>query len=159
MSFNFSNIPIIIITKQDVNKLLKCNTITQQYGLQLTKQDALILAQNRVDALKINGRLEFKGGITESLIYSFCDSVFINKLNYVDVILELTQIFYYYKNECNDELSDEELMEFMKFSFNGKCHGSLELLKSKALALMLDNLKHGRDLYYVCDNEELEYYE
>jgi uncharacterized protein DUF6323 len=158
MLFNFNKLTITI-TKQDVNKLLECNTITQQYGLQLTKQDALILAQNRVDALKINGRIEFNGGITEPLSYSFCDSAFINKLNYVDVILELTQIFYYYKNECNDELSDEELMEFMKFSFNGKCQGSLELLKSKALALMLDNLKYGRDLYYVCDSEELEYYE
>ena len=159
MSFDLRNIPTTLITKQDINKLLKCNTITQQYGLQLTKQDALILAQNRVDALKTTGRIEFKGGITESLIYSFCDSAFINKLNYVDVILELTQIFYYYKNECNDELSDEELTEFMKFSFNGKCHGSLELLKLKALVSMLDNLKYGRDLYHVCDNEELEYYE
>ena len=136
------------VSKQDINRLLQCNDITNKYGLNLSKHEANMLVQNRINALKQNGRIEFKQGITADIIYEFCDSPYINKINYVDTVLELTQIFYYYKSECNDVLSDEELIKYMKHSFNGKCQGCLELLRDRELYNMLNNLKHGRDLYY-----------
>lgn len=51
--------------------------------------------------------------------------------NYVETLHELIEIFYFYKNETLDLISDDELIKFMKNSFDGKCQGSLELLSGR----------------------------
>ena len=37
------------------------------------------------------------------------------------------------KNETDEKLSDNELIDYMKTFFNGSCEGSLELLESREL--------------------------
>ena len=76
--------------------------------------------------------------------------------NYAETLHELTEIFYFYKNETLDLMSDDELIKFMKNSFDGKCQGSLELLSERELANMARNLRYGYPPDYSEDLEEYE---
>ena len=51
------------------------------------------------------------------IIYEFCDSDFIDQNNYVDTIIRLQEIFYLFKNEMQDEITDDELLHLMKEQF------------------------------------------
>jgi hypothetical protein len=80
--------------------------------------------------------------------------------NYAETIRELTEIFYSYKNETLDMISDNELIKFMRNSFDGVCQGSLELLSERELARMARNLRYGFAPDYSEDiesDEEEEY--
>ena len=46
---------------------------------------------------------------------------------------QLQSIFYEYKNETLDELTDDELIEAMKDYFDGQCQGSVEYLEETCL--------------------------
>ena len=41
--------------------------------------------------------------------------------------------FYYFKNESDDRISDDELIEYMKDTFDGKAQGSIEYLTGTSL--------------------------
>lgn len=158
MSFEIMNISLSLIEKQAVQEIEKCNDFTTQYGLVLTHKDAVELVETRTYALKSNGRIEFGGGVINKIIREFCDSPNISMHNYAETLHELTEIFYYYKNETLDLISDDDLIKFMKDSFDGKCQGSLELLSGRELYNMARNLRYGYDPDYSedleCDEED-----
>ncbi|MDD3192595.1 MAG: DUF6323 family protein [Oscillospiraceae bacterium] len=121
--------------RKTANKILACNEEGGKYGLVLTEQQALALAQTRTNALNENKRIELNGGIVDKLILAFCNSPYIEKDTYEDTLHELIRLFYDLKNNTWDTVSDNDLIEFMKHAFNGYCHGSLELLSGEALRL------------------------
>ncbi len=47
--------------------------------------------------------------------------------------MRLQDIFYLYKNESLDELTDDELLEYMKEKFDGICAGDLDYLEGTEL--------------------------
>lgn len=116
-----------------MQKVIACNQFTQKFGLQLTEQEALVLVEERKRSLKEEERIEFGEGILPKLIFAFCDSPYIYQDNYVNTIATLQDIFYLYKNESLDELSDDELITYMKEAFEGECEGSLEHLEDTSL--------------------------
>ena len=63
----------------------------------------------------------------------FCDSQFIQSGDYADTLTRLQEIFYLYKNESMDELTDRELLEIMKENFEQICYGDLEYLETTCL--------------------------
>ena len=63
----------------------------------------------------------------------FCDSQFIQSGDYADTLARLQEIFYLYKNESMDELTDRELLEIMKENFEQICYGDLEYLETTCL--------------------------
>jgi len=137
-----------LLQKLAVAEVEACNDYTADYGLTLSHKDAVELVETRTIALKSTGRIEFGGGVIDQIIRAFCDSPFIAMHNYVETIHELTEIFYYYKNETLDLMNDEDLIKFMKTSFNGVCQGSLELLSGRELASMARNLRFGQAMDY-----------
>lgn len=139
------NIHSSIILNQAMKEIIQCNDFTTKYGLRLTEQQAIALVETRNQVLKANGRVEFSGGIINKIIQAFYDSPYITKDNYVDTIQELMEIFYYYKNETEDLVSDDDLILFMKDTFNNNCQGSLELLSGRELDKMATNLRYGKD--------------
>jgi hypothetical protein len=147
-----------LIQKQAVAEIEKCNDLTAQFGLALSHADAAALVETRALALKNNGRIEFGGGVIDKIIREFCDSPYISMHNYAGTLHELTEIFYFYKNETLDLMSDDDLIKFMKSSFDGKCQGSLELLSGRELANMARNLRYGHAPDYsedsACDKED-----
>ncbi|MEA4848126.1 MAG: DUF6323 family protein [Clostridiaceae bacterium] len=151
MSFEVMNISSPLIQRQAVTEIEKCNGFTAQFGLILSRSDAVELVETRTLVLKSSGRIEFGGGVIDKIIREFCDSPYISMHNYAETLHELIEMFYYYKNETLDLMSDEDLIKFMKGSFDGKCQGSLELLSGRELANMARNLRYGYPLDYSED--------
>ena len=143
MIFNLSILDGELIETQVVNEIIKFNDTTKKSGLTLTQSQAVKLVKTRSIALKENGRVEFGGVIIGKLITEFYDSPFIIKSNYEETLHQLLQIFYYYKNETMDLISDDALIKYMKISFNGICQGSLDLLSQKELFNLARNLRYG----------------
>lgn len=129
------------IAVRDANKILLYNEKTATHGLVLTQKQAIELLEVRAEELKYHGRLEFGEGIFGKLIEAFSDSPYITQQNYFETLCVLTEIFYYYKNETEDYLSDEELISYMKRYFNGSCKGSVELLSTREMDELARNLR------------------
>lgn len=119
--------------KQQVQKIISCNDKTEKFGLALTEKDVTELMVSRKGSLKENERVEFGEGILPELIYAFCDSSYVNQDNYAGTLSQLQEIFYLYKNESQEELSDTELIDFMREQFDEICFGDLEYLRGTCL--------------------------
>jgi len=143
LSFELMTVSSSLIQEQAAAEIEKCNEYSVQFGLSLSRLDAVELVETRAFALKMNGRIEFGGGVIAKIIRAFCDSSFISMHNYTETLHDLIEMFYYYKNETLDLISDDDLIEFMKKSFDGTCQGSLELLEGRELAKMARNLRYG----------------
>ena len=140
----------------EITNIKKCNEYTSKYGLVLSDNQISNLLERRKETLKETGRIEFREGIIDKLIKEFCDSPYINQENYATTLYELIEIFYEYKNETMDLITDDELIAFMKKSFDGICQGDLEYLSGTVMYRMRENLLSGKSIDYI---EEGEYYE
>lgn len=151
-----------LVQKQAVNEIIKCNEFSTNYGLSLTDAQAVQLVKTRTCALNANGRIEFGGGIINKIIKGFCDSPYISIYNYEQTLHELIEVFYYYKNETLDLVSDDDLIKYMKKAFDGVCQGSLELLSGDELDRFARNLHCGYNQdfsdgsYQVHEGDEVE---
>ena len=119
--------------KQELARVLECNKKTEQYGLALSEVEANNLMLSRKASLADSQRVEFGEGILPKLIYYFCDSQYINQDNYADTLDQLQDIFYQYKNETQDELNDDELLDFMRQQFDDVCYGDIDYLANTCL--------------------------
>lgn len=157
MSFDLTVFSKSLIQKQAVSEIIECNKITEQYALKLTEQQAVELVETRSLSLIEMGRIEFGGGVIDKIIKEFCSSPYISQHNYTETLHDLIEIFYYYKNETLDLMGDDDLVRFMKKCFDGKCQGSLDLLKWRELEKMASNVRHGYDPgYEEIDKEDTE---
>lgn len=145
MALNFELFPFAsgLIQKQAADELLKWNPYTARYGLELTPHQAAELVETRTHALTQTGRIEFGGGVLKKIIEKFCDSPYLHTRIYPQTLHELIEIFYYYKNETMDLISDDELLDFMKTSYDDVCQGSLSLLSDRELYDLARNLRFG----------------
>lgn len=119
--------------EKETADLLACNPVLQRYGLELSPRQARALAVHHQQALGETGRITFGQGITPQLAAAFCDSPYIDARTLADTLAGLTDVFYHFKNEMEERLTDEELIAFMESRFNGVCQGSLELLRDREL--------------------------
>lgn len=84
-----------------INQILKCNEVSEKYKIVLKEEEVRELIVLQQDVLRDVGLIEFDGLIIEEIIYDFCDSLFINKYDYLDVFCHLLEIFYYYRSEVS----------------------------------------------------------
>ena len=110
----------------------------------------MILAE-RKNALAEQKRIEFGEAIATKIIYEFCDSEYIHQSNYVETIIRLQEIFYLYKNEMHDEITDDELLHLMKEQFENICFGDLDYLESTCLANFAEAIRAGYEGYKNSD--------
>lgn len=127
---NIFNFEQTMLSEVYINELLQTNEETKKYGLELTLEDSLQIINTRNKVLKNYGRIELSFEVTKKLIEGFASSAFINDKNYVEILNELQETFYYLKNETEDKLGDDILIELMKDLFENSCEGSIELLNS-----------------------------
>ena len=113
-----------------VRDIETCNLTTEKYGLSLSPRQIQTLLECRSNALKDTGRVEFGQGVLKKLIYAFCDSPYLTQSNYEEALATLQDMFYCFKNESMDTISDDELIEAMKYVFKGRAHGSLECISA-----------------------------
>ncbi|WRS26654.1 DUF6323 family protein [Oscillospiraceae bacterium MB08-C2-2] len=152
-------IPIQVQLAAAMQELDVCNSLSRHYGLLLTEKQMLQLTEHRFQTLKATGRTEFGEGILKKLVTAFCDSPYITQRNYEETLGELQSIFYYFKNESEDTLSDDELIEAMKSVFGGKAQGSLDYLEGTALENLCRIIRGGEAEEDEESQEEEEYEE
>ena len=125
-------------------ELYACNTVTEAYGLSLSEEQALRLVQQEQESLKEAGRISFGSGILPKLAFAFCDSPFLQRDEYADTLDALQEDFYAFKNESEDLLSDDELVEAMASVFNGVAQGSLEMMEEMTFGDLCRAARGGR---------------
>ena len=153
-----SYLEIINKRKQtEIASIKKCNEYTSKYGLVLSDNQISNLLERRNETLKETGRIEFREGIVGKLIKEFCDSPYMNQENFAQNLYELIEIFYEYKNETMDLMTDDELIQFMKKSFNGRAQGDLEYLSGTIMYKMRENLLRGKPIDYIEEGEDYEW--
>ena len=140
----------------EVANIKKCNEFTNKYGLTLSDTQIESLMEKRIDILKNTGRIEFRTGIIDKIIKEFCDSPYINQENYGLTLYNLLDIFYEYKNETMDLVTDDELIKFMKTAFNGVCKGDTEYLSGTIMYEMKQRILNGEVIDYIEVGEDYE---
>ena len=140
----------------EIAKIKKCNEYTNKYGVALSDNEINKILERREETLKQTGRIELREGIIDKIIKEFCDSPYMNKENFAQNLYELIEIFYEYKNETMDLITDDELIEFMKKSFDGICQGDLEYLSGTVMYRMRENLLRGKHIDYIEEGEDYE---
>lgn len=101
------------------------------HGLILTEQDTeYLLAENRV-LLHRSHRLAFGKNAAVTLAEKFSQSAYISKRDFLDVVTELTEFFYEMKNETQESIGDDELIDELFDEFEHRCGGSVELTMSR----------------------------
>lgn len=138
--------------RQTQKALTVCNAYTEKYGLVLSDAQITSLSKSRIRSLNENNRIEFGDGVIEKIVYAFCDSPYIDNQNYSAELENLQDLFYCLKNECEDRLSDDELIFAMQTLFNCEAHGSSEYLRSVPVSRYFD-VASGK---YVFEKEEFK---
>ena len=92
----------------------------------------------------------------KKLIEAFCDSPYIMQSNYEETLEELQDIFYFFKGEAMEQIADDELIEFMKKSFDGVAQGDLEYLSGTVMYRMRENLLRGKPIDYIEEGKDYE---
>ncbi len=126
-----------------LEQVRETNRYAERYGLTLSEEDMELLLSEKSRILKKEGRIEFGRSILPQIIQTFCDSSYISQDNYVETLIRLQEIFYQYKNEMQDEITDEELLSFMKEQFEEVCFGDLQYLEGTCLDIFAQAIRAG----------------
>ncbi len=133
--------------KNQLTKVMESNRYGERFGLSLTEEEAKLLMEERERCLKEQHRVEFGESILPRLIQAFCDSDYIRGEDYAEVLGRLQEIFYLFKNESMDLLTDDELLTFMREQYDETCFGDLEYLEGTCLPLFADAIRAGYQGY------------
>ena len=146
---------LVCMEKQaQIAQILATNPYTEKYGLSLSEAEAKILAKERIHTLQWERRVEFGQGILPKIIYAFCDSSYVMQENYCDTLLRLQEIFYLYKNEMLDEITDDELLEFMREQFENVCGGDFDYLEGTCLDIFAQAVRAGYSGYMQSEGRQ-----
>lgn len=101
--------------------------LARKRGLTLRPGGALRLLRAEQTALSDTGRLLLDDGILPPLIEAFADSPYLTG-DAAETLAALTELFYHLKNETDDRIPDERLLQTMRQRFDEPCRGSVEWL-------------------------------
>lgn len=116
-----------IIIKNEEKLIQKTNLVTKEKGLILTHKEIEELIINKNEALDNLSRIEVTP-IIDKIIYEFYDSPYIDNDNYFETINSFVEIFYIYEDKFGNKLSIEEIIKYLRDTFDNKVNGVVELL-------------------------------
>ena len=111
-------------------EILDTNKTAAAFGLALTREQAALIVAARKNALRQERRVEFGASVTKAL---------------------MQEIFYEFKGEMLDQLTDDELLNFMREQFDGICAGDPDYLEDTVLAGFAQAVRGGYDGYKAAD--------
>ena len=112
------------------HELLELNENSRSYGLTLNKEDIKEIINSRNNTLKSYGRIELDINVTKSIIENLYKSQYTDRDDYVELINDLQEVFYYLKNETLDQISDIEIIEIIDEIYNN-CSGGIDIVQEK----------------------------
>ncbi|WP_227857470.1 MULTISPECIES: DUF6323 family protein [unclassified Clostridioides] len=113
------------------NELLETNIESRYYGLALSESDVKDIITSRNDTLKGYGRIELDIKVTKQLIENIYTSQYTNVDNYLESINDMQEIFYYLKNETDDNICDDEIIEILDELYE-KFAGNIDNVRGEA---------------------------
>lgn len=145
--------------KTELTKILSFNTYSSRYGLTLSEEEAHMLQISRNDSLRELRRIETGEGILPKIIYTFCDSPYLEQDTYLETLMKLQEIFFFFKNETLDQVTDDELLCFMRENFDKVCFGDLAYLEDTCLERFARSVRFGdTDYQKMGGNHAIEPY-
>ncbi len=134
--------------EQFMEELRSVNETSARFGLRLSEQGMRELAVARERALSDHGRVELGASAVRAITDGFCDSPYLLQDEYEATLLELVDAFYYFKNVCREQLTDEELICAMRERYDAYS-GSVEAV----VGTTLEALCRARGLGETGDDE------
>ena len=119
------------------NEILKINDQSSVYGLTLTPDDVEEVIKSRGYSLKTYGRIDLNMDATKKIINKIYTSQYTDKDDYVEIINELPDVFYYLKNETLDKISDDEIIDLIG-EFYEKSSGRIDNIENLAEKFAMD---------------------
>lgn len=144
---DMENVLQLYTEKMQLAAVQRANQYALQYGMNLSEEDCRLLLQARRMTLKEQERLELREGILPKLIYAFCDSAYVIQETFRETIEQLQEIFYIFKNESMDLLTDDELICFMRDQYDGICFGDMDYLEGTCLEIFAAAVRAGYSGY------------
>lgn len=108
------------ISEQSSKKLMKLNDESINYGLVLSPKDINDIIKHTNETLIKIGRIETSTEALEKIIEIVYSSPYTDKDNYVENINDMQEIFYYFKNQVLDLLSDDKVIEILERTYDEK---------------------------------------
>ena len=134
-----------------LTELRGANEVSARFGLQLSEQGMQELAKARTQALVDSGRVEFGTSAVRAITEGFCDSPYLQQEDYEATLPELVDAFYYFKNACGEQLTDDELIQAMRERFDAY-GGSVDAV----IGTTLEALCRARRIGYVEEEDNRE---
>ncbi len=131
----------MMLEEVQVNELLLASKVSEGHGLTLTADAAKEILTARNQVLQSLGRVELDIEVLKKLVQSFSTSTYIEQEEYAAVLMDLVEVFHYMKNETEDQIGDDALIETMKAYFENECGGAIELLKGRELEAFARNIR------------------
>ncbi|AOY75848.1 DUF6323 family protein [Clostridium formicaceticum] len=126
-----------------IHEIMCTNAISESFGLYLSPQDSQEIIMNRNAILKEYERVEVDNEITQKIITQFCSSPYLQQTDYADTIMEIQTLFHHLKNELDDNIGDDELIEKLADLYNNNCFGALDLLQGRETEKIIKQYKFG----------------
>ena len=108
------------LTEKSSKKLIKLNDESINYGLVLSENDVNNIMKHTTETLTKIGRIETSTSSLEKIIEIVYSSPYTDKENYVENINDMQEIFYYFKSEVLDLISDDEVIEILEKTYEDK---------------------------------------
>lgn len=124
---------------------------TAEYGITLSEQDCVDIAECRFESLKENERIEVGLGAVEKIIEGFCDSGYVSQHNFRETVEGLLECFYMIKTETEDRVSDDDVLSFLKYLFEDECGGDISKIYD---SVALDSFIRGKNSFTPPNDEE-----
>ena len=140
--------------EQFMEELRSVNETSARFGLRLSEQGMRELAVARERALSDHGRVELGASAVRAITDGFCDSPYLLQDEYEVTLLELVDAFYYFKNACREQLTDEELICAMRERYDAYS-GSVEAVVGTTLEALCraKRLSHEEESWEDEDDE------
>ncbi|WP_074429411.1 DUF6323 family protein [Terrisporobacter mayombei] len=119
------------------NEILKINEESSVYGLILTSENVEEIIKSRGYSLKTYDRIDLNMDATKKIINKIYISQYTDKDDYVEIINDLQDIFYYLKNETLDKISDNEIIDIIG-EFYEETSGRIDNVQNLAEKYALD---------------------
>ena len=108
------------LQQESTQKLIKLNDESINYGLILNEKDIEGIMKNTNETLKRIGRIETSTNTLEKIIELVYSSPYTDKDNYIENINDMQEVFYYFKSQVLDLLSDDEVIEILEKTYEDK---------------------------------------
>lgn len=136
-------------------ELAALNAVSSHFGLTLSARGMEEIRLSRKHALLDHGRIELGSSAVLEIVNRFCDSPFLLQEEYEVTLAELVDAFYYFKNACGEQMTDDELIAAMRERYDAY-NGSVEAVTGTTLEALCRARRLGETYEEITQEEDTD---